>query len=84
MDEHWLITREETDAFKARHGVDTTPQTFIGSVGAISGIKAVYIDKHTLKCVCVGGNSQVPPGVVSLTEYLMMVAMAVWMLFGTT
>src|SRR3546814_2294503 len=29
VDDHWLETREETDAFKAEHGVATTPQTFI-------------------------------------------------------
>lgn len=52
---------------------------FIGSVGAISVVKAVYIDKRELKCACVGGDSQVPLGFVSLTENLMMVAMALWM-----
>jgi glutaredoxin len=30
VDDHWLTTREETDAFKAQHGVKTTPQTFVG------------------------------------------------------
>ena len=29
VDDRWLTTREETDAFKAAHGVQTTPQTFI-------------------------------------------------------
>lgn len=29
VEDHWLTTREETDAFQAEHGVDTTPQTFI-------------------------------------------------------
>ena len=29
VDDHWLTTREETDAFKAKHGVKTTPLTFI-------------------------------------------------------
>jgi glutaredoxin len=52
---------------------------FIGSIGAFSVFKAVYIDKRTLKCACVGGNSKVPLGFVSLTENIMMVAMAVWM-----
>lgn len=27
VDDRWLTTREQTDAFKARHDVDTTPQT---------------------------------------------------------
>src|SRR3546814_7498306 len=31
-DDRWLTTREETDAFKAEHGVKTTPQTFIDGV----------------------------------------------------
>lgn len=55
---------------------------FIGGVGAVSVFKAVYIDKRELKCACVGGDSNVPLGFVSLTENLMMVAMAVWMLLG--
>ncbi len=53
---------------------------FIGGVGAVSVFKAVYIDKRELKCACVGGGSNVPLGFVSLTENLMMVAMALWML----
>jgi glutaredoxin len=53
---------------------------FIGTIGAISVFKAVYIDKRELKCACVGGDSNVPLGFVSLTENVMMVAMAVWML----
>ena len=43
-------------------------------------LKAVYIDKRELKCACVGGSSNVPLGFVSLTENLMMVGMALWML----
>lgn len=43
-------------------------------------VKAVYIDKRELKCACVGGDSKVPLGFVSLTENLMMVGMAIWML----
>lgn len=53
---------------------------FIGGIGAVSVSKAVYIDRRDLKCACVGGSSKVPLGFVSLTENLMMVAMAVWML----
>lgn len=52
---------------------------FIGTVGAVSVFKAVYIDKRKLKCACVGGNSNVPLGFVSLTENLIMIAMAIWM-----
>lgn len=53
---------------------------FIGTIGAVSVIKAVYIDKRELKCACVGGNSNVPLGFTSLTENLMMIAMGGWML----
>ncbi|AVF04316.1 MULTISPECIES: glutaredoxin family protein [Devosia] len=53
---------------------------FIGTVGAASVFKAVYLDRRELKCACVGGSSNVPLGFVSLTENLMMVAMALWML----
>lgn len=49
-------------------------------IGAVSIIKAVYIEKRDLKCACVGGDSSVPLGFISLTENLMMIAMAVWML----
>ncbi len=52
---------------------------FIGTVGAVSVFKAVYIDNRELKCACVGGSSRVPLGFVSLTENVMMMAMAVWM-----
>ena len=52
----------------------------IGSVGAISVFKAVYVDKRALKCACVGGSSNVPLGFVSLSENLAMVGMAIWML----
>jgi len=55
---------------------------FIGTIGAVSVFKAVYIDRRELKCACVGGSSNVPLGLVSLTENLMMVAMALWMLVG--
>ena len=52
---------------------------FIGTVGAVSVFKAVYIEKRELKCACVGGSSNVPLGFVSLTENVMMIAMAIWM-----
>jgi len=52
----------------------------VAGIGAISVIKAVYIDKRQIKCACLG-DSRVPLGFVSLTENLMMVAMAAWMLF---
>ncbi len=52
---------------------------FIGGIGAVSVIKAVYVDRRQLKCACMGGDSRVPLGFLSLTENLVMVAMAIWM-----
>ncbi|MGP1273951.1 MAG: glutaredoxin family protein [Caulobacterales bacterium] len=56
---------------------------FIGSIGAASVFKAVYIDRRELKCACMGGESRVPLGFVSLTENLIMIAMAIWMPLST-
>ncbi|MGB7412025.1 glutaredoxin family protein [Sphingopyxis granuli] len=53
---------------------------FIGGIGAVSVFKAVYIDRRSIKCACVGGSSKVPLGFVSLTENLGMIAMALWMI----
>lgn len=53
------------------------------TLGAVSIIKAVYIEKRDLNCACVGGGSNVPLGFISLSENLMMMAMAVWMLIKT-
>jgi uncharacterized membrane protein YphA (DoxX/SURF4 family) len=52
---------------------------FVAIIGAVSVFKAVYIDKRNLKCACVGGDSNVPLGFISLTENLMMIGMAIWM-----
>ena len=51
----------------------------IGVFGAVSVIKAVYVDGRSLKCACVGGGSNVPLGFLSLTENLVMIAMGLWM-----
>lgn len=65
---------------QALHWFSIPLAAFIGTVGAISVFKAVYIEKRELKCACIGGDSNVPLGFVSLTENVMMVAMAAWML----
>ena len=64
----------------ALHWLSVPLALFIGGIGAVSVFKAVYLDKRELKCACVGGDTNVPLGFVSLTENLMMVGMAVWML----
>lgn len=44
VEDHHLTTREQTDAFKAKHGVDTTPQTFIGDtmVGGYTELRTYF------------------------------------------
>ena len=56
---------------------------FIGTIGAVSVFKAVYLDERELKCACVGGASNVPLGFVSLTENIMMIVMGSWMMAKT-
>ena len=53
---------------------------FIGTVGAASVFYAVYVQKRSIKCACVGGGSNVPLGFVSLSENLAMMGMGIWML----
>lgn len=53
---------------------------FVGTIGAWSVYKAVYIDKRDIKCACVGGGSNVPLGFISLSENLGMIAMSIWMI----
>jgi glutaredoxin/uncharacterized membrane protein YphA (DoxX/SURF4 family) len=50
------------------------------TIGAVSIIKAVFVEKRSLKCACVGGDSNVPLGFISLSENLGMMAMAIWMM----
>ena len=46
VEDHWLTTREETDAFKREHGVETTPQTFVGDerVGGYTDLREWFGD----------------------------------------
>lgn len=55
---------------------------FIGLIGVVSVFKAVYIDKRELKCACVGGDSNVPLGFISLAENIFMIAAGFWMLLS--
>ena len=47
VDDHWLESREQTDAFKEKHGVKTTPQVFIGGtrVGGYSDLREFFGEK---------------------------------------
>tara|TARA_R110002124_G_C8754295_1_gene498542 strand:+ start:330 stop:746 length:417 start_codon:yes stop_codon:yes gene_type:complete len=44
VDDHHLTTREETDTFKAKYDVKTTPQTFIGNerIGGYDDLSAHF------------------------------------------
>jgi glutaredoxin len=44
VDDRWLTTREQTDAFKREHGVETTPQTFIDGrrIGGYTELRALF------------------------------------------
>ncbi|HYD24152.1 MAG TPA: glutaredoxin [Croceibacterium sp.] len=44
VEDHWLTTREETDTFKAEHGVRTTPQVFVAGerVGGYDDLRRFF------------------------------------------
>ncbi|MBI1275174.1 glutaredoxin [bacterium] len=44
VEDRWLTTREETDAFKQTHGVETTPQTFIDGerIGGYTDVRRYF------------------------------------------
>ncbi|RYG30945.1 MAG: glutaredoxin, partial [Burkholderiales bacterium] len=44
VEDHWLRTREDTDTFKAKHDVKTTPQTFIDGkrVGGFDDLRLFF------------------------------------------
>lgn len=56
----------------------------LGTSGAASVFKAVYIDKLELNCACVGGNSKAPLGLVSFLENAIMIVMGIMLLFSVT
>lgn len=49
--DHWLKTREETDAFKREQGVEATPQTFIDGerIGGYDDLRAYFGDPPAAK-----------------------------------
>ncbi len=62
------------------YGVIAPPiAVFIGRVGVVGVFRAVFVDKRELKCACVGGDSNVPLGFVSLNKNLAMMAMGLWL-----
>ena len=66
IEDHHLKTRAETDAFKAEHGVPTTPQTFIDGVriGGYDDLRRFF------------GQKVPEPGATSYTPVLVVFAVA--------
>lgn len=66
VEDHWLTTREATDAYKRKHGVETTPQTYIDGkrIGGYTDLRAFL------------GKPLPPPGATSYTPVLAVFAVA--------
>ena len=79
VEDNWLTTREQTDAFKREHQVDTTPQTFLGGrrVGGYDDLK-----RHFGKGKNEGETSYTPVVAVFAMAAAMALA-ATWAAFGT-
>lgn len=54
----------------------------VGVSGAVSVLKAVYVDRKSLHCACLGGNSKTPLGLISLLENTMMAVMGAMLIFN--
>jgi glutaredoxin len=72
VDDRHLRTRKETEAFKSRHGVDTTPQTFIAGdrIGGYDALKK-YVGA---RLPAANGTTYVPVIVIFATAALMSLA----------
>ena len=53
VEDHHLNTREETDAFMEKHGVETTPQTWIGGarVGGYDDLREHFGKEEQLSLI---------------------------------
>jgi len=80
VDDRWLTTREATDAFKAEHGVKTTPQVFIDGM-RIGG----YDDtrRYFGKPVAAPGSTSYKPVAALFGMTLLMALAASQAAFGT-
>jgi len=67
VDDRWLTTREEVDAFKGEHGVETTPQIFIGDkrIGGYTELRA-FLGKPL---PAAGSTSYAPVGAVRTSSH---------------
>lgn len=74
VDDHWLTTRAETDAFKTEHGVETTPQVFIEGrrIGGHDDLRRHF------------GLKVADPDATSYTPVIALFAMTALMALGTS
>lgn len=52
----------------------------VGFTGSYSIVKAAYVEGKDLRCGCIGGYSDVPLGMFSLLENLIMAFMGLWLM----
>ncbi|MGR3250677.1 MAG: MauE/DoxX family redox-associated membrane protein [Paracoccus sp. (in: a-proteobacteria)] len=80
VDDNYLKTREQTDAFKEKHGVETTPQTFIAGdrIGGYDDLR-----RHFGKTVKSKDETSYRP-VIAIFSMAFLMALAIsWFTFGT-
>ena len=79
VDDHWLTTREETDAFKAKHDVKTTPQTFIDGqrIGGNDDLR-----RHLGKSVPDPDATSYKPGIAIFAVAALMALTLSWSMTG--
>ena len=84
VNDHHLTSREETDAFKERHDVETTPQTFIEDerIGGYDDVREYFRQKAAL-CRKDGDTSYQP--VIAIFAVALLLALGLsWAFLDTT
>lgn len=81
VEDRWLTTPEQVDAFKSEHGVGTTPQSFVTGqrIGSHRDLRAFF----GLHDEASGGASYAPVVCVFLTAVVIAVG-ASWAVYGTS
>lgn len=79
VDDHWLTTRKQTDAFQEEHGVKTTPQTFIGGrrIGGYDDLR-----RHFGLHVAEPGETSYRPVLTIFTVAFLMALAISWAAYG--
>lgn len=80
VDDRWLKTREEVDAFKAQHGVKSTPQIFLGNdrIGGYDDLR-----RYFGKSVAEQGATSYRPVVAVFAMTALMALAASYAAYGT-